>query len=36
MELRGYQYEGFAGNQGFFANAELRLPLITWPRHRSA
>ena len=28
MELRGYPYFGFAGNQGFFANAELRLPLI--------
>ena len=28
MELRGYPYYGFAGNQGFFANAELRLPLI--------
>jgi len=28
MELRGYPYYGFAGNQGFFANAELRFPLI--------
>jgi hypothetical protein len=28
MEMRGYQYGGFSGNQGFFANAELRLPLI--------
>jgi hypothetical protein len=28
MELRGYPYLSFAGNQGFFANAELRLPLI--------
>jgi outer membrane protein assembly factor BamA len=28
MELRGYPYYGLAGNQGFFANAELRLPLI--------
>ncbi len=28
MEMRGYQYAGFSGNQGFFANAELRLPLI--------
>ena len=28
MELRGFQYLGFAGNEGFFANAELRLPLI--------
>ena len=28
MELRGYPYYGFAGNQGFFANAEFRSPLI--------
>jgi len=28
MELRGYPYLSFAGNQGFFANAELRLPII--------
>ena len=28
MEMRGYPYYSFAGNQGFFANAELRLPLI--------
>jgi hypothetical protein len=28
MELRGFPYLSFAGNQGFFANAELRLPLI--------
>ncbi|MGE0452909.1 MAG: hypothetical protein AB7O37_03025 [Vicinamibacteria bacterium] len=28
MELRGFQYRSFAGNQGFFANAELRIPLI--------
>jgi Tol biopolymer transport system component len=28
MELRGYPYYGLVGNQGFFANAELRLPLI--------
>jgi hypothetical protein len=28
MELRGYPYLSFAGNQGFFANAEFRLPLI--------
>jgi hypothetical protein len=28
MELRGYPYYSFVGNQGFFANAELRLPLI--------
>lgn len=27
-ELRGYDYLEFAGNQGFFANAELRFPLI--------
>ncbi len=28
MEMRGYPYLGFAGNQGFFANAEFRTPLI--------
>ncbi|MBN2369202.1 MAG: PD40 domain-containing protein [Vicinamibacteria bacterium] len=28
MELRGYDYRIFSGNEGFFANAELRLPLI--------
>ncbi|HXY40009.1 MAG TPA: hypothetical protein VEQ10_10075 [Vicinamibacteria bacterium] len=28
MELRGYPYLGFAGNKGFFANAEFRTPLI--------
>jgi hypothetical protein len=28
MELRGYPYLSFAGNQGFFANLELRFPLI--------
>jgi Tol biopolymer transport system component len=28
MEMRGYPYLGFAGNQGFFAAAELRLPVI--------
>ncbi|HET7747542.1 MAG TPA: hypothetical protein VFM29_09605 [Vicinamibacteria bacterium] len=28
MELRGYQYLGFVGNEGFFANLELRIPLI--------
>jgi Tol biopolymer transport system component len=28
MELRGYDYLSFVGNQGFFADAELRLPLI--------
>jgi hypothetical protein len=28
MELRGYPYLAFAGNEGFFANAELRFPLI--------
>jgi hypothetical protein len=28
MEMRGYPYYGFVGNQGFHANAELRLPLI--------
>jgi hypothetical protein len=28
MEMRGYPYYGFVGNQGFFANAEFRTPLI--------
>jgi hypothetical protein len=28
MEMRGFPYLSFAGNQGFFANAEFRLPLI--------
>jgi hypothetical protein len=28
MELRGYDYLSFAGHQGFFANAEIRFPLI--------
>lgn len=28
MELRGYPYLSFAGNEGFFANAELRFPVI--------
>ncbi len=27
-ELRGYPYYGFSGNQGFHANAELRIPII--------
>jgi outer membrane protein assembly factor BamA len=27
-EMRGYEYLGFLGNKGFFANAELRFPLI--------
>lgn len=27
-ELRGYEYLEFIGNKGFFANAELRFPLI--------
>ncbi len=27
-ELRGYDYLEFVGNRGFFANAELRFPLI--------
>jgi outer membrane protein assembly factor BamA len=27
-ELRGYEYLEFLGNKGFFANAELRFPLI--------
>ena len=28
MELRGYNYLSFVGSKGFFANAELRIPLI--------
>ena len=28
MELRGYQYLGFVGHEGFFANLELRFPII--------
>ena len=28
MELRGYPYLSFVGNQGFFANLELRIPII--------
>jgi Tol biopolymer transport system component len=28
MELRGYPYYSFAGNEGFFANAEFRFPII--------
>jgi len=28
MEMRGYPYLAFAGNQGFFANVELRLPIV--------
>jgi Tol biopolymer transport system component len=28
QELRGYPYLSFSGNQGFFANLELRLPLV--------
>ena len=28
MELRGYQYLGFAGNQGFFGNVEIRFPIV--------
>jgi outer membrane protein assembly factor BamA len=28
MELRGYNYLSFVGSNGFFANAELRIPLI--------
>ena len=27
-EMRGYEYLGFLGNKGFFANAELRFPII--------
>lgn len=28
MELRGYPYLSIVGNEGFFANAELRIPII--------
>ena len=28
MEMRGYNYLSFVGSEGFFANAELRIPLI--------
>jgi hypothetical protein len=28
MELRGYGYSSFSGNTGFFANTELRFPVI--------
>ena len=28
MELRGYPYLSFVGNEGFFANLELRIPII--------
>jgi Tol biopolymer transport system component len=28
MELRGYPYLSIVGNRGFFANAELRIPII--------
>ncbi len=28
MEMRGYPYVSFVGDRGFFANAELRVPLI--------
>jgi len=28
MEMRGYEYLSFVGSRGFFANAELRIPLI--------
>ncbi len=28
MELRGFPYYSLAGNQGFFANAEIRFPVI--------
>ena len=27
-DMRGYPYQSFVGNQGFFANAELRFPII--------
>ena len=27
-DMRGYGYQSFVGNQGFFANAELRFPII--------
>jgi outer membrane protein assembly factor BamA len=32
MELRGYPYLSFAGSEGFFANAELRFPVIDLAR----
>ncbi len=28
MEMRGYDYRSFVGSEGFFAGAELRIPLI--------
>jgi hypothetical protein len=28
MELRGFQYRSFVGNEGFFANLEFRFPII--------
>ena len=28
MELRGFPYRGLVGHEGFFANAEFRIPLI--------
>jgi len=28
MELRGFPYYSFAGNEGFYANAEFRFPII--------
>ena len=28
QELRGFPYLSFSGNQGFFANAELRIPIV--------
>jgi hypothetical protein len=28
QELRGFPYLSFSGNEGFFANAELRIPLV--------
>jgi len=28
MELRGYPYLSFVGNEGFFANLELRFPIV--------
>jgi hypothetical protein len=27
-DLRGYEYQSFVGNSGFYANAELRFPII--------
>jgi len=27
-DMRGYDYQSFVGNKGFFANAELRFPII--------